>query len=74
MTHRNAEIWEKRHERLESLSDAFIRHVDMAYTAATTDALRAQIARRRRDWMTRWAGIEKRVWNALCVAKGWRKA
>lgn len=72
--HRNAEIWEKRHERLEVISEAFIRHVDMAYAVAETDARRAQISRHRKDWMTKWGRIEKGVWNALCVSKGWRKA
>lgn len=70
--HRNAEIWEKRHARLEAIHDRrmadFVAAVDVAVGQD-----RHRIARAKREWFERWAQTEKRVWHALCAAKGWRK-
>lgn len=69
--HRNAEIWEKRHERLERMEEAARRHFAHAsmspHWGEKGKAVRAM-------WYGKWGRVEKRVWNALCVAKGWRKA
>ena len=70
--HRNAEIWEKRHERLGLLRDVTRDHFAMAQKARWFDT--AAIANRWSQWLERFSRIERRVWNALCVAKGWRKA
>ena len=72
--HRNAEIWEKRHERLEAVKRAFNRNADMAYSGARDSDTRADVERQHGRWVMRWTEVEARVWHALCVAKGWRKA
>lgn len=73
MTHRNVEIWRKRHERLENARDQNLSDFKMAKRGAIGgDAVRISQAQRR--WLERWIRVERRVWHALCVAEGWRKA
>ena len=63
--HRNAEIWEKRHERLEAVFQATAEH----FGQARRSPLWNREAEAKRDaWRKRMT-----PWNALCVAKGWRK-
>jgi hypothetical protein len=70
--HRNAEIWEKRHERLGLLKAKAREHFAMAQKARGFDT--AAMANGWSQWLERWVRLELRVWHALCVAKGWRKA
>jgi hypothetical protein len=69
--HRNVEIWEKRHERLEAIFLARSRHFMEARTSSDWSA--ASDANRD-AWRARYDALERRIWRALCVAKGWRKA
>jgi hypothetical protein len=69
--HRNAEIWEKRHERLETVRAQALANFACAVRSPTSALV---VLQRQIDWTARYDAIERRVWNALCVAKGWRKA
>lgn len=71
--HRNAEIWEKRHERLEALFASAHRNYRQASQGAEAQTLPG-LRRAFADWKWRYDALEARVWHALCVAKGWRKA
>lgn len=72
--HRNAEIWEKRHERLEDLRVAMNRQFGMAADAPLSGLERGALRTGWESWLKRFSRIERRVWRALCAAKGWRKA
>lgn len=71
--HRNAEIWEKRHERVTKIG----RHAEEQLRQASIGAMNTEdataVAVRRTVVLERCRDVESRVWNALCVAKGWRK-
>lgn len=69
--HRNAEIWGKRHERLEALFLAKSEHFGQARRSPLWDD---QCEAARDAWRKRYDALEYRVWRALSVAKGWRKA
>jgi hypothetical protein len=73
MTHRNAEIWEKRHERVQAMRTAHHRHVNMAWEGAPDDDAKERIRHTQQRWLSRWDAVSQRAWHALCVAKGWRK-
>jgi hypothetical protein len=69
--HRNAEIWEKRHERLEAVLFAHSRNVGQARRSPLRSAASEE---NRVAWQKRHDALERRVFQALSVAKGWRKA
>lgn len=69
--HRNAEIWERRYDRLEAVFKAKAEHFEHARRSPSWN-LEAEA--RRDAWRKRYNAIERRVWHALCVAKGWRRA
>lgn len=70
--HRNTEIWEKRHARLGEIEQRNTEQLGMALSAAFGDDA-ARIRKAASEWAERFNAVERRVWNALCVAKGWRK-
>ena len=69
--HRNAEIWEKRHGRLLRLNEAMRHHFGQAAQSPHWGEKSKAVAA---AWLAKYNRVERRVWNALCVAKGWRKA
>lgn len=73
MTRRNSEIWEKSHERLEALFSSAHRSYRQASQMVERQTL-PTLLRNFADWKWRYDALERRVWHALCVAKGWRKA
>lgn len=72
--HRNAEIWEKREARLSAIALKAATNLRQASMGARGIDGRDAIRQRREEWEARFNPIAKRVWNALCVAKGWRRA
>lgn len=74
MPHRNVEIWRKRHKRLEEIHVRALEGLRMAEEAAQDDEQRRNIVIRREVVNHRIDAIERRLWTALCVAEGWRKA
>jgi hypothetical protein len=69
--HRNAEIWEKRHERLEALRRQAFANFEQASRAP---GMALVVLQRRIDWTARYDALERRVFEALSIAKGWRRA
>lgn len=72
--HRNAEILEKRHERLTSIMVRAVEALRQAALGAQDGEQRRAVQIRRALVVERIEEVERRVWHALCVAKGWRKA
>jgi hypothetical protein len=68
--HRNAEIWETRHARLEAVFQAKCQQFAQGRKSPSWNFLCEE---RRNAWRARYDELERRVWHALCVAKGWRK-
>jgi hypothetical protein len=74
MTHRNAEIWAERHRRLEAIHARALASLAMAALGAKDAEERRMVVIRREVVNARIDAIERRVWRALCVAEGRRKA
>lgn len=72
--YRNAEILETRLRRLDDMRAKANRHADMAYFGASTSEERSRIEEHHAALLDRLDYLSQRVWRALCVAKGWRKA
>lgn len=70
--HRNAEIWSERLARLEARRTRAAYNFRHAEDGANPEQRKALIEQRAMVF-ARFESLERRVWNALCVAKGWRK-
>lgn len=68
--HRNVAIWENRRERLEAV---LLRQGENFRQARRSPYWNEASEARRDAWRKRYDAVERRVWLALCVAKGWRK-
>lgn len=69
--HRNAEIWAARHRRLEEACSRKKRQFAQARNSPSWSFLCGE---RSDAWLERYDALERRVWHALCIANGWRKA
>jgi hypothetical protein len=74
MAHRNAEIWAERHRRLEALKEERLRHFADAKRGAFDETQAELVSLSKAAYLARYHVIERRVWHALNVAKGWRRA
>lgn len=69
--HRNVEIWKKRHERLMRMNETARQQLAHASASPHWGQKGKAVAAM---WVAKFNRVESRVWHALCVAKGWRKA
>lgn len=71
---RSAAVLESRLEALRRIKAHWEYHFSSADIALKDSELFEASLRYRNAWRKRYRRVEGRVWYALCVTKGWRKA